>query len=166
MAASTVNTTYRSELLSKRLRRFPDACREMLDAFVSAQMWHATRAAEHPRARRLEDPDGSRPPFDQFGTPALDFGPLESNVISGSIPAFFIGRNTSGLWVAREAKGKIGGLFVLRRSAIAFAHEHVRAASCATIFPAERFELDLENKGNPLASYLAPMLRLMEIFDR
>jgi hypothetical protein len=28
------------------------------------------------------------------------------------------------------------------------------------IFPSERFELDLENQGNPLIAYLRPLMRL------
>jgi hypothetical protein len=31
--------------------------------------------------------------------------------------------------------------------------------SCATIYPSERFELDLENQGNPLIVYLRPLMR-------
>jgi len=34
------------------------------------------------------------------------------------------------------------------------------ANACATIFPADRFELDLENSGNPLIPYLRPLMRL------
>ena len=31
---------------------------------------------------------------------------------------------------------------------------------CATIFPTDRFELDLANGGNPLVPYLRPLMRL------
>ena len=31
---------------------------------------------------------------------------------------------------------------------------------CATIFPTDRFELDLENSGNPLVPFLRPLMRL------
>ena len=34
--------------------------------------------------------------------------PLDPDVVSASIPAFFIGRDKAGLWVAREANGRIG----------------------------------------------------------
>jgi hypothetical protein len=155
MAATIMNIAYQNEQLLKQFRRLPAACREMLDAFVSGRMQHAVSAAEHIR------PHGSRLPSDQAKTPAVNFGPLDPNVISESIPAFFIGRNTNGLWVVREAKGRIGGLFVLKSSAIAFAHEQGGAAGCATIFPSQRVEFDLKNEGNPLARYLAPLLRFM-----
>jgi hypothetical protein len=89
---------------------------------------------------------------------------LDPNVISDSIPAFFIGRNAYGLWVAREAKGRIGGLFMLKSSAVSFAREQSRPSGCASIFPTEHVELDLKNEGNLLASYLAPLLRLRNVF--
>jgi hypothetical protein len=84
---------------------------------------------------------------------------LDPGVISDSIPAFFIGRDKSGFWVAREAKGRIGGLFLLKSSALAFAHAQGGRAGCATIFPHQRFELDLENEGNALAGRLARLVR-------
>ena len=87
------------------------------------------------------------------------FAPLDCGAVSDAIPAFYIGRDANGFWVAREAKGRIGGLFLLKRSALSFA----RASSpngCATVFPAEHFELDIENNGNPFASCLAPLVRL------
>jgi hypothetical protein len=89
---------------------------------------------------------------------------LDPNVISDSIPAFFIGRTAYGLWVAREAKGRIGGLFMLKSSAVSFAREQSRPSGCASIFPTEHVELDLKNEGNLLASYLAPLLRLRNVF--
>lgn len=76
--------------------------------------------------------------------------PLDPDVVSASIPAFFVGRNTAGLWVAREASGRIGGLFLFKSSAVDFANRHSRPARCALVFPTETFELDIENRGNPL----------------
>jgi hypothetical protein len=76
--------------------------------------------------------------------------PLDPDVVSASIPAFFIGRNTAGLWVAREANGRIGGLFLFRSSAVDFANRQSKPARCALVFPTETFELDIENRGNPL----------------
>lgn len=35
-------------------------------------------------------------------------------LLSEAIPLFFIGRNKDGLWVAREADGRIGGIFLLK----------------------------------------------------
>ncbi|HZR73824.1 hypothetical protein [Bradyrhizobium sp.] len=154
-AATMMNIAYQNErLLKQQFRRLPFACREVLDAFVSGRMQNAVSAAKHIR------PHGSRPPSDQAKTPAVKFGPLDPNVVSESIPAFFIGRNTDGLWVAREANGGVGGLFMLKSSAVAFAHDQGGTAGCAMIFPSERIELDLENAGNQLARYLAQLLRL------
>jgi hypothetical protein len=99
------------------------------------------------------------PPADHVAIPAPPFGSLDPDVVSEAIPAFFIGRDRDGFWVAREAKGRIGGLFLLKSSAIAFAHAGGGAAGCAAIFPAESFELDLENEGNPFAAQLAPLVR-------
>jgi hypothetical protein len=87
------------------------------------------------------------------------FQPLESGIVSDAIPAFFIGRNRDGFWVARDAKGKVGGLFLLQSSALAFAKRKSRPVGCATIYPAERFELDLENRGNRLVAQLGWLLQ-------
>jgi hypothetical protein len=70
--------------------------------------------------------------------------------LSETIPVFFIGRNKLGHWVARGADGKSGGLFLRRQAAIRFARRSAWPALCATIFPADHIELDLENRGNPL----------------
>lgn len=99
-------------------------------------------------------------PGDGPASATLQFQPLDINIVSEAIPAFFIGRNTHGFWVARDAKGKIGGIFLLKGSALAFARRHNRPAGCAMIFPSEAFELDLENNGNPLVAYLGPLVRL------
>jgi hypothetical protein len=99
------------------------------------------------------------PPAGTPDMPAQPFGSLDPNVVSDAIPAFFIGRDRNGFWVAREAKGRSGGLFVLKSSAVAFARTEGGAAGCATIFPAESFELDLTNQGNPFAEQLAPLVR-------
>jgi hypothetical protein len=87
-------------------------------------------------------------------TVIAQFRPLDPGVLNEAIPAFFIGRNKEGFWVARDAKGRIGGIFLLENSALSFASRNSRPAGCATIFPSERIELDLENKGNPLAAQL------------
>jgi hypothetical protein len=89
------------------------------------------------------------------------FAPLDPGVISASIPTFFVGRDRDGFWLARDAKGERGGIFLLKSSALAFARRAARPLGCATIFPSERFELDVKNQGNPLASYLKPLFRLV-----
>jgi hypothetical protein len=88
------------------------------------------------------------------------FQALDPGIVNETIPAFFIGRNKDGFWLARDVKGKSGGIFLFQSSALSFARRHSRPSGCATIFPSERFELDLENQGNPLIVHLAPLVRL------
>ena len=97
---------------------------------------------------------------DQPATVTMPFRPLDPGIVNEAIPAFFIGRNKDGFWLARDAGGKIGGIFLFESSALWFARRHSRPAGCATIFPSERFELDLENQGNPLAAHLTALMRL------
>ena len=94
------------------------------------------------------------------------FRPLDPDIISSAIPAFFIGRNKDGFWVARDARGRIGGIFLSENSAVAFARENSQPGGCATIFPSNRFELDLENDGNPMIRYLEPLIRLSSMVRR
>lgn len=93
-------------------------------------------------------------------TGTAQFRPLDPRIVNESIPAFFIGRNMEGFWVARDVNGRIGGIFLLESSALSFARRNSRAAGCATIYLSERFELDLENRGNPLVVQLASWMRL------
>jgi hypothetical protein len=88
------------------------------------------------------------------------FQPLDPGIVNDEIPAFFIGRNREGFWVTRDVNGKIGGIFLLEHSALSFARKHSEPAGCATIFPSERFELDLENNGNPLVAQVGWLKRL------
>ena len=57
-------------------------------------------------------------------------------------------------------QGTVGGIFLLENSAVSFARKNSQPAGCATIYPSERFELDLENKGNPLIAQFVSMLRV------
>lgn len=82
-------------------------------------------------------------------------------VLSDAIPVFFIGRNRNGLWIARDAEGKFGGMFWRKEAALRFARECAGPAGCATVFPQTRLELDIENRGNPLVAYLATARRLL-----
>lgn len=77
-----------------------------------------------------------------------------SNALSESIPLFFIARNENGLWVAREAEGRTGGVFLFKRSAVRFAEKNSVPSGCATMFPADRLELDLENRGGAVAAWI------------
>jgi hypothetical protein len=88
------------------------------------------------------------------------FQPLDPGILDASIPAFFIGQDSDGFWLARDLKGGNGGIFLFKSSALAFVRRACRQAGCATIFPSERFELDVENQGNPLIDYLVLLLRL------
>jgi hypothetical protein len=101
-----------------------------------------------------------RAPADQPAKVSAEFRPLEAGIVSEAIPAFFIGRNMEGFWVARDANGQIGGIFLLEKSAVSFARQNSQPAGCATIFPSERFELDIENNGNPLVAPLGWLKRV------
>ena len=94
------------------------------------------------------------------------FQPLDPGIVNDAIPAFFIGRNKEGFWVARDVNGQIGGIFLLENSALSFARKNSRPAGCATIFPSRRFELDLENSGNRFVVHLASLMRLAMRFRR
>jgi hypothetical protein len=154
MAAITFNSACLRMQLLAHAKTVLAACRALFDAFVSSRMQHVAAAAGNvrPRQPRRAPPvaaaDQSKASTNRFDLPTPD-------VLSETLPAFFIGRNKAGLWVAREAQGRAGGLFLFKSSAIAFA----RARSCATIFPDERFELDLVNEGNPVATHLASLVR-------
>jgi hypothetical protein len=97
---------------------------------------------------------------DKPATVTAQFQPLDPGIVNEAIPAFFIGRNKEGFWVARDVNGQIGGIFLLENSALSFAKRNSEPAGCATIFPSQRFELDLENKGNPLLAQLGWLKRL------
>jgi len=93
--------------------------------------------------------------------PAATLTPLDPEILSAAIPAFFIGRNRAGFWVAREANGRIGGLFLFRSSAVDFANRQSAPARCALVFPTEPIELDVENRGNPLMVLAERAMRLL-----
>jgi hypothetical protein len=67
-------------------------------------------AAAH--ARQAECP--GVPPATETAGVTAQFVPLDPGILSESIPAFFIGRNQEGFWVARDARGRIGGIFPAR----------------------------------------------------
>jgi len=108
------------------------------------------------RTQRL---DRRMPPPDVPG--ALAQFPQRPNprVVSESIPLFFMARNKIGLWVAREAEGRTGGIFLFQRSALRFARKNGAPAGCATMLLAQRLELDVENRGPVLTAWLEKFLR-------
>jgi len=77
-----------------------------------------------------------------------------SGVLSESIPLFFISRNPLGFWIAREAEGRTGGVFLLKRSALRFASRNSAPAGCAAMFLTDRLDLDVENQGSPIVAWL------------
>ena len=158
MAAITLNAVWRMQV-PERLKGVLSTCREMLDALASNHMRHAVAETEHVRRRQNRNVRAGRS-AGQSERSAVRFD-LPSDVLSDAIPAFFIGRNKAGLWVAREAQGRIGGLFLLKSSAVAFARARSEVEGCATIFPDETFELDLANEGNRLAPHLGWLARLV-----
>jgi hypothetical protein len=146
MAAITFNT---AQCTAERLEAVLTAVGERIDPSVSYQMWLAAAEAEP-----------THTPPDEVTSSTTPFLPLDVGIVSDAIPAFFIGRNRDGLWVARDAKGRIGGIFLLKASAVSFAKAQSGPVGCATIFPTDRFELDLKNNGNPLVPVLRPLMRL------
>jgi len=102
-----------------------------------------------------------RPTSVAGSNPSTALRPLDPDVVSASIPAFFIGSNKAGLWVAREARGRVGGVFLFKSSAVDFANRQSAPARCALVFPAETFELDIENRGNPLIVLVEGAKRLL-----
>lgn len=113
------------------------------------------------RSTTAMEQDGERPAILQADEPAIvtaQFRPLDPDILNETIPAFFIGRNKEGFWVARDVNAQIGGIFLLENSALSFAKRNSGAAGCATIYLSERFELDLENRGNPLIAQLGTVI--------
>jgi hypothetical protein len=100
-------------------------------------------------------------PADEPARVIAQFQPLDPGIVSEAIPAFFIGRNREGFWVARDVNGRIGGIFLLEVSAQSFAKQISWPAGCATIYPSGTIELDLENSGNPLVAQLRSLKRLL-----
>jgi hypothetical protein len=118
------------------------------------------RPPGHSTAEIARDNEHSRlSSADAPATVAAQFRPLDPGIVNQTIPAFFIGRNREGFWVARDAKGQIGGIFLLEKSALSFARRN-SGRGCATIFPSGRIELDLDNRGNPLVVPLGWLRRV------
>jgi len=46
-------------------------------------------------------------PADKPATVSTQFQPIDPGIVSEAIPAFFIGRNKEGFWVARDVKGRL-----------------------------------------------------------
>ena len=83
----------------------------------------------------------------------------DASILNEAIPVFFIGRNADGLWVARNADGSSGGIFLFKASAVRFAKRAPLPIPPVTIVVPERFELDVENRGNRHAGQLTALSR-------
>jgi len=96
--------------------------------------------------------------FDKECAPPWQIAPLptrpDDTVLSDSIPLFFIGRNENGFWVAREAAGRCGGLFLFRWSANRFARRNGLAGGGATMLVEHSIELDVPNHGSRLVELI------------
>jgi hypothetical protein len=88
-------------------------------------------------------------------------GRPDRTVLNDSIPLFFIGRNQSGFWVARESERRSGGLFLLRRSAARFARKKSSPRGCATTLVEHTIELDVPNQGNRLVEPIATTIDIV-----
>ena len=100
----------------------------------------------------------SREAYQECAAPQWQTAPLpirpDDTVLSNSIPLFFIGRNHNGFWVAREAAGRCGGLFLFKWSATRFARRNGLAGSGATMLVEHSIELDLPNQGSRLVELI------------
>ena len=85
----------------------------------------------------------------------------EPHILSETISLFFIARIGVGLWIAREAKGRIGGVFLFKKSALGFVKKNSGTSRSATMFLAERLELDVENRGNRFIGRIGALLSLV-----
>jgi hypothetical protein len=65
----------------------------------------------------------------------------DHTVLNDSIPLFFIGRDPSGFWVARESDGRTGCIFLFKRSAARFARGK-SSGGCAIMLVEHTVELD------------------------
>jgi hypothetical protein len=99
-------------------------------------------------------------PADLAATTELPHRP-DPSILNDAIPLFYIGRNRDGFWVARDADGRVGGIFLRKQSALKFANRNAQPAGCAIMYLSEIFELDIENEGNPLAACLGPAMRVL-----
>jgi hypothetical protein len=141
------------------LRGSVGTLRRALDDLVSRQLLQTTtRLQEAMATAKQRAPRQSRNTESAAATRRILRRPDDA-ILDASIPAYFIGRNHHGLWIARDESGRNGGLFLLKSSAIRFANRATRPTGCAVILTDERFELDVPNRGNPLLGWSAAWKR-------
>jgi hypothetical protein len=85
------------------------------------------------------------------------------NVLSETIPLFYICQNRHGFWVARDAEGRNGGLFLRKDAALRFARKNSEPTGCAMMLLTEPFDLDIENQGNRFA---VPLSSAIDVVTR
>jgi hypothetical protein len=83
-------------------------------------------------------------------------------VISEVIPLYYIAQNKNGFWLAREAEGRNGGLFLLKRSALRHARGNSKPSGCATMVLNGPIELDVPNQGSRLVAAVAATIDACE----
>lgn len=88
----------------------------------------------------------------------------DRSVLSEAIKAYLIGRTNDGYWVARDCDRPIGGLFLLRSSAVAFAKRNCEPYGCALMFEPDCVELDVQNRGNPFIEQIGRIKRAIKMF--
>ena len=78
--------------------------------------------------------------------------------LSETIPLYFIARNKNGFWIAREAEGRTGGIFIFQWSALRFAKKFAAPVGCATMFLPQHLELDGVNRGPKITAWLNALI--------
>src|ERR1017187_2396820 len=95
-------------------------------AMTAMQLTCPDLSPQQERSTTAIEQEGERSgilPADKPASVTAQFRPLDPGVVSEAIPAFFIGRNKEGFWVARDVNGQIGGIFLFGNSAVSFAKE-------------------------------------------
>src|SRR5262249_40506986 len=130
---------HQARCITARLKGAVATTRAVIDSYVSYRMQTSASEAEdrrQPATRPLQATKfPGRPVHAEDEDTQRALRPLEPGTISDVIPAFFVGRNHDGLWVAREAKGEVGGIFFFKGSATSFARRLSGSTGCAIIFP-------------------------------
>ena len=76
-----------------------------------------------------------------------------THILSESIPPL--------LAFGLRQRGRTGDVFLFKNSALRFAKKNSGRSGCATMFLAERLELDVENQGNRLIAWIGTLLNLL-----
>jgi len=74
--------------------------------------------------------------------PGIPLRRPDNTILNEAIPLFAIGRNKSGLWVARDCDSSAGDVFLSKAAAIRFAKRTRGPGGCALMFVANCIELE------------------------